>query len=367
MGHTYYVDHNLGSDSNDGATATPFKTVSQAVSSASDGDRIFIRRGLEYLVEGNVSAVTQANPAVLTATAHGLTTGDTVWLAGFQTVASINGPDAGMLTITKIDDNSFSVPVDTSTLVVDGTGTFTTGDPNGYYETVNASSKRLWIEGEDPDTTIIGASGLYALRVGSGSVVKNLGLKQRQGDGFALMASGSNNVLLENCVIDGIGGADGLYALNTNGLIARGCRFYCGYDAIRISGIGTAFYDCEFIAANDGSGTPKCVSAGGSGSGAFYRCRFFGSNPLTDNDVLLGLQVDAGTYHLYECAITLHQLATNADCRAVTAETGGTVNLYDCVINTVNPGSGTAYDEYNDGGTVNWTRCVYDSTKVYTP
>lgn len=65
-----------------------------------------------------VSAVSVANPSVLTSTAHGFATGETVILAGFSTTPDINGERV----VTVINANSFSVPVNVSA-VADGVGT----------------------------------------------------------------------------------------------------------------------------------------------------------------------------------------------------------------------------------------------------
>ena len=65
-----------------------------------------------------VSAVSVANPTVLTAPTHGFATGETVNLVGFSTTPTINGARV----VTVINANSFSVPVNVSA-VSDGVGT----------------------------------------------------------------------------------------------------------------------------------------------------------------------------------------------------------------------------------------------------
>lgn len=58
-----------------------------------------------------LTSSTAANPCVVTATAHGLQTGDVVTIAGHAgTTPTINGSR----TVTRVDANSFSVAVDTS-------------------------------------------------------------------------------------------------------------------------------------------------------------------------------------------------------------------------------------------------------------
>jgi hypothetical protein len=74
-----------------------------------------LRMELDQSAQGQkktIAAISKANPAVLTVTAHGYTNGDTI---------TINGPLAGMTeihgataAITVIDANSFSIPVNSS-------------------------------------------------------------------------------------------------------------------------------------------------------------------------------------------------------------------------------------------------------------
>lgn len=66
-----------------------------------------------------ISAVSVASPTILTsAAAHGLTSGETVVLAGFGTTPTINGSRV----VTVTDSTHFSVPVNVSA-VTDGVGT----------------------------------------------------------------------------------------------------------------------------------------------------------------------------------------------------------------------------------------------------
>lgn len=65
-----------------------------------------------------VTAVSVANPSVLTSGTHGFASGETVLLAGFDTTPTINGNRV----VTVINANSFSVPVNVSA-VTDGVGT----------------------------------------------------------------------------------------------------------------------------------------------------------------------------------------------------------------------------------------------------
>jgi len=64
-----------------------------------------------------ISANTAANPSVVTATAHGLTSGDLVQISGSNSTPSLNGAHK----VTVVDANSFSVPVNVSIAGTAGT------------------------------------------------------------------------------------------------------------------------------------------------------------------------------------------------------------------------------------------------------
>jgi len=72
---------------------------------------------LDYV--STVEFITQANPGVVTASDHGLSTGNVVFLYGIRGMDQVNG---GPFTITVIDKDSFSIGVDTSAYDVFLTG-----------------------------------------------------------------------------------------------------------------------------------------------------------------------------------------------------------------------------------------------------
>lgn len=67
-----------------------------------------------------ITAITQANPGVITAPYHGLATGDEVYLSGIEGMTELNGRVA---TVTVIDADNFSIGIDTS-----GFGAFVADD-----------------------------------------------------------------------------------------------------------------------------------------------------------------------------------------------------------------------------------------------
>jgi hypothetical protein len=60
---------------------------------------------------GVISANTLANPTVVTCIGHGLATGDGVWFSNTNSTPVLDGSVQGILTVTRKDDNTFTVPV----------------------------------------------------------------------------------------------------------------------------------------------------------------------------------------------------------------------------------------------------------------
>lgn len=71
-----------------------------------------ISRGGMVLSESfGITAITQANPGVITAPYHDLADGSEVYLTGISGMTELNGR---LVTITVIDSNSFSIGIDTT-------------------------------------------------------------------------------------------------------------------------------------------------------------------------------------------------------------------------------------------------------------
>jgi hypothetical protein len=68
--------------------------------------------GGAVLSEGyGITGITRANPGVVTAPFHGLSTGDEVFITGVEGMTEINGR---VFKVTVIDDDTFSIGIDTS-------------------------------------------------------------------------------------------------------------------------------------------------------------------------------------------------------------------------------------------------------------
>lgn len=92
-------------------TATIFDVIlSNGISAFSNG------LSLQYGPKQQVVSITKANPAVVTVTAHGLTSGDVVIFQGLSQTATTGMQQiAGIpFTVTVIDANSFSIPFNTN-------------------------------------------------------------------------------------------------------------------------------------------------------------------------------------------------------------------------------------------------------------
>lgn len=85
--------------------------------------------GGAVLSEGfGITAISQANPGVVTAPYHALSDGDEVYLSGFEGMDELEGR---VVTVTVIDADNFSIGVDTTnyTAFVSDDGTVRTGAP----------------------------------------------------------------------------------------------------------------------------------------------------------------------------------------------------------------------------------------------
>jgi hypothetical protein len=151
---TYYVNNQTGDDANPGTQALPRKSVTGALVSAPSGSTISVAyTGVNYIepsivisgrtytftstggapvfvnaafTVGNAGAalaitgISAANPAVVTATGHGLVTGDVVYIYG----SGDAGIDNKYWTVTVLDVNTFSIPYNNA--VADGAASFRT-------------------------------------------------------------------------------------------------------------------------------------------------------------------------------------------------------------------------------------------------
>ncbi len=101
----------------------------------------FLLNGLFAMPTGDIQNITQANPGVVTSANHGLTTGDKVHLKIIGLSLLVNyGYEC---TITRIDANSFSIGIDTTTYTPafgGGTWTLIARDYSTYYSNVAMSA-----------------------------------------------------------------------------------------------------------------------------------------------------------------------------------------------------------------------------------
>lgn len=104
-----------------------------------------------------ITGITQANPAVVTCTAHGFSTSDVITFGTIGGMSALSGLSG---TVTNIDANSFSVNIDTSDTAV--FGSFTSGSvmkPTNVSNTT-ATTDRLFIS-----SVVSGDAGTYVCKV----------------------------------------------------------------------------------------------------------------------------------------------------------------------------------------------------------
>lgn len=94
---------------------------------------------ISFFVNSTITAITAGNPTVITLNSHGMHTGDTIIITGVTGTMStvLNGI---LFIVTVIDPNSFSIPVDTTTLTYINGGTVSvlwTGTKDDFFYTSN--------------------------------------------------------------------------------------------------------------------------------------------------------------------------------------------------------------------------------------
>lgn len=94
------------------------------------------------VASSTITAISQANPTQVTASAHGLETGDEVTIAGSNSTPSLNGSQ----TVTVTGVNTFTVPVNVTVAGSAGTVTFV-GDSDNR---VAGTEKRYYLLVDSP-------------------------------------------------------------------------------------------------------------------------------------------------------------------------------------------------------------------------
>ena len=93
-----------------------------------------IRAYVGMYLGGQITSASVANPSVITCPGHGLETGDSIVIAHSGTTPTIDGAR----TVTRVDDDSFSVPVNVTGAGTAGLGTFA----RTYTEYYDGTGKR---------------------------------------------------------------------------------------------------------------------------------------------------------------------------------------------------------------------------------
>jgi hypothetical protein len=124
----------------------PFVDESAIISNVEDDDISKIGYYIKTDTStGSITGATGASPSVITSTSHGLETGDYVIFSEikghYTTTSKVSHLNSKRLAITKVDDNSFSVAVDSSS----GTTAYSSGgfwqeDTHKLYLTKNPDS-----------------------------------------------------------------------------------------------------------------------------------------------------------------------------------------------------------------------------------
>lgn len=191
-------------------------------------------------VTKNISGATQANPCVVTATGHGFATGDVIQIDAVVGMTQINGR---LCTITKVDDNSFSLDGINAT----GYGAWSsagTATQGKWYAAKPTVRTRDFSSGNTLATDHWGATGIAAMMdeiAGTGflntTVAANAVYDRRWGNGAASAFRG--NTSGANWTLDGLGlCAPGAIAGGANLFGADYCYQYVRNELCPVSGGG---------------------------------------------------------------------------------------------------------------------------------
>lgn len=101
---------------------------------------------VSFLNSGSITNVSAANPAVITSASHGLTTGARVTITGVTGTGAITNANTTAVA-TRIDDNTFSIPVDTSGGTYTSGGTWNT--TGAYRVSIDATAASGFAAGEN--------------------------------------------------------------------------------------------------------------------------------------------------------------------------------------------------------------------------
>lgn len=167
-----------------------------------------------------ISGATQANPCVVTATGHGYATGDVIQIDSVVGMTQLNGR---LYTITKVDDNSFSLDGINATgfTAYSSAGTATRGK---WYAAKSTVRMRNFTAGTSLATDHWGATGVAAMMdeiAGTGflntTVAANAVYDRRWGNGAAAAFRGALSG--SDWTLDGL-------ALCTPGAVAGGASLF---------------------------------------------------------------------------------------------------------------------------------------------
>lgn len=126
-------NYQLGQQSNTEPFMLPEQAFEELTNAHIEKGSVVKREGLTQFdkfpeIVANISAATKANPCQITATAHGLSTGDSIRISGISGMTELNNLD---FTITKVDNDNFTLDSTNST-------TYTTYTSRGVVSTFSS-------------------------------------------------------------------------------------------------------------------------------------------------------------------------------------------------------------------------------------
>jgi hypothetical protein len=336
------MGNNASGDINDGGTTSVIKNNEDVPSVAEFNARTLI--AADYASPARVVRYVDANAS--DDTGDGLTWATAKKTIG-ATIAAISPADAG----DKIDIG-----------------------PGTYSEAVDASGNvNLLISGAGQSTTI-SATDDAALRVGSGTVVRDLRAVSTGTTSIALAAESTEDVVAERCFLSAQTDA---YIGSCDRLTFRDCYIFCTNDTLNLSGCDNVLAENCVIETSSATATSAAshaiwVLTSGRTSFRFVGCKIEAKRTANTNEHTIAVAVEGTSQShidLIDCTITAYNTDTSSgsgDVIGIGGATGdgtaGDVHVRNSHITAHTGGAGDAYALSQGSFTL-----AVDAATLYSP
>lgn len=244
--------------------------------------------------------------------------------------------------------------------------------PGDYDEQVNVGAKSLTLMGTDRHRCRIANATAWGIGITchDGTTIRNLAISMTGATGIcqAVLADSKSDIVIEDCDLYGSGDSIGLTGSCQN-ILLRNCSLKSNYDVL-------AFIHCKGLVVDncllytDGSWDDddhrsQAIKVAGTGYAVFNNCIFRVEVDTTDASDIYGVAVTGAAKLAFNNCVFVVTAGVNdsGSISGVYTEYGdGKVVLNNCVFKTSTAGGGSAYDLYNQAGTIYISNSLYFTT-----